>query len=575
MNNENKEININTTSEEKVSPQRKREIIKTLLIIFLAALLVLTFFSNTIMNRSLAEISTETAVSGKLTERVRGSGLVESNQAYEVSVEGTKTIKTIEIKTGQEVKKGDVLFTVSAVEDETLELEEKTLSDLELEYQKALLTEPTDYTQEDQAIRNAREDLNRAIAERNAAAANESSAAAARDDYNSDKRALADKTEVQTRLRTAVSAIDSDDYSEASPEYTGSLVSLFNSWMDAAAESEKADEEAKKAEESGADAESAKAAAAEKRDAADRARSDYENEKNRIRNDLMGQLGSVESEIGDISFRISDYESQFGSSGSASSYDAADADVIAKQRTLEDLITTYNKTKRTDDLTNQKAALDLEAQQKAIEKQRKKVEKLKKDSSDDKIKSKYSGVVSAINVKPDEKAMEGTPIAVIDIIDEGFTVKIPVEAEKTKKIKKGCEAEVVNNWGGEIEAVLTDIKNDTVSGSKNRILVFSVKGDVESGTNLDLSIPCGSGQYDALIPKSAVYEDNKGKFVLTVRSKNSPLGNRYYAERVNVDVKASDEATSAVEGDISQGTYVITNASKPVSAGDQVRIKDK
>lgn len=231
MNNENKEININTTSEEKVSPQRKREIIKTLLIIFLAALLVLTFFSNTIMNRSLAEISTETAVSGKLTERVRGSGLVESNQAYEVSVEGTKTIKTIEIKTGQEVKKGDVLFTVSAVEDETLELEEKTLSDLELEYQKALLTEPTDYTQEDQAIRNAREDLNRAIAERNAAAANESSAAAARDDYNSDKRALADKTEVQTRLRTAVSAIDSDDYSEASPEYTGSLVSLFNSWM--------------------------------------------------------------------------------------------------------------------------------------------------------------------------------------------------------------------------------------------------------------------------------------------------------------------------------------------------------
>ena len=67
MNNENKENNINTTTEEKVSPEKKKDMIKTLLIVFLAILLALTFFSNTIMNRSLAEISTETAGSGKLT----------------------------------------------------------------------------------------------------------------------------------------------------------------------------------------------------------------------------------------------------------------------------------------------------------------------------------------------------------------------------------------------------------------------------------------------------------------------------------------------------------------------------
>jgi hypothetical protein len=257
------------------------------------------------------------------------------------------------------------------------------------------------------------------------------------------------------------------------------------------------------------------------------------------------------------------------------SYEAADADVTAKQRALEELMTAYNKTKKTNDITDQKAALDMEAQQKALDKQREKVEKLKKNSSEDKIVSKYSGVVSSVNVKPDEKVMAGTPMAVIDIADEGFTVKISVDGEKTKKIKKGTSADIVNNWGDDIEAVLTDIKNDTVSGSKKRTLIFSVKGDVESGTSLDLSIPCGSGQYDAIIPKSAVYEDNNGKFVLTVRSKSSPLGNRYYADRVSVDVKASDELSSAVEGNISQGTYVITNASKPVRSGDQVRIKDK
>lgn len=91
--NENTNIKENTSKindkkkkdGDDYSPIRKREIIKTLIIIFLAAMLVLTFFSNTIMNRSLSEITTETATSGKLTERVRGSGMVESNQSYEVT----------------------------------------------------------------------------------------------------------------------------------------------------------------------------------------------------------------------------------------------------------------------------------------------------------------------------------------------------------------------------------------------------------------------------------------------------------------------------------------------------------
>ena len=92
--------------------------------------------------------------------------------------------------------------------------------------------------------------------------------------------------------------------------------------------------------------------------------------------------------------------------------------------------------------------------------------------------------------------------------------------------------------------------------------------------SLDLSIPCGSGNYDAIVPKSAVYQDKDGKFVLTVKSKSTPLGNRYYAERINVDVLASDELSSAVQGSIGQGDYIITASSKPISDGVQVRMKE-
>ena len=200
------------------SPIRKREIIKTLIIIFLAAMLVLTFFSNTIMNRSLSEITTETAVSGKLTERVRGSGMVESNQSYEVTVDGNKIIDTINIKSGQEVKKDDVLFTVKSEESEELATAETELAALELDYQKALLTEPVDYTEQNQAIKNAREDLTLAIAKRDEAYNNQAVSEEAKAQYNSDKAELRRLTSVQGKLTATIAAIDSDEYSSAAQE---------------------------------------------------------------------------------------------------------------------------------------------------------------------------------------------------------------------------------------------------------------------------------------------------------------------------------------------------------------------
>ena len=44
---------------------------------------------------------------------------------------------------------------------------------------------------------------------------------------------------------------------------------------------------------------------------------------------------------------------------------------------------------------------------------------------------------------------------------------------------------------------------------------------------------------------------------------------------MKVDVLAADEVSKAVQGNISQGTYVITESSRSISPGDQVRMKDK
>lgn len=591
--------------KDKYTPNKKREVIKNVLIIFLAVLLVLTFFSNTIMNKSLAEISTERTSSGKLTERLRGSGMVESNQSYGVTVDGNKVVDTVKVKTGKEVEKGDVLFTVGTGESEELTAAEDALALLELEYQKSLLTPPTDYTAENQAIKNARDDLSDAIKKRDSAIANQGNVQAAKENYNYNKSQLNYYTKLQTKLTAVISAIDMDEYISAPAEYTGELISYKNALSDAQSAYQNAynyymaligggsnspngsshgvDDMMSRDTESGTkpvdsvvsqeEIDNAKVDMESKQAEMNTAEENYTTLKYNLRSEYAFQLADAESNVDWYTALVNDYE--MNNIGEAMTVEQLSEDVITKQRVLEDLITTLNKTIKDNDNQEKIDNLDVEAKKKEIEKAKKQVEKLKKETETTEIKSEHSGVVSSVNIKAGDTTIPDMELITIDIAEEGYTVKITVDAQKSQKIKKGVSAEIVNNWSGNIEAVLTDIKNDTTAGSKNRVLVFSVTGDVDSGTYLDLSIPCGNGNYDAIVPKSAIYEDSEGSFVLTVISKSSPLGNRYYAQKVPVEIQASDEVSCAVSGSINNGDYVLTASSKPVSAGDQVRMKEK
>lgn len=564
--------------DEVKDPRKRRDVIKTVIIIFLAVLLVLTFFSNTIMNRSLAEITTERASSGKLTERIRGSGMVMSNQSWDVTVDGNKTIDTLNCKNGSEVKKGDVLFTVSAGDNEALTAAEAELERLELDYQKAILTPSADYSSENQAIKNAREDLTAAIAKRDAAVAGQSGIRAAKEKYESDKTELAYYTKLQTKLQSVIAAIDSDEYSNAPAEYTNDILVTKKAYDTAEADysasctiyTALASEDSSASD---AEVSAAREDMLAKEEIRNTAREKYDTEKFTLRSEISAKLGEAEADTELYQARVTAYESE--SNGPSMSIDELNADITSKQRMLEELINSLSKTQKNDETNKKMNDLDLGAKKKEVDKAREKVTKLKAETGTTEVVSKYSGIVSNISVKPGDTTLPEAPVMTIDLADEGYTLEITIEAEKAKKIKKGASAEVVNNWFGGIDAVLTDIKNDNVQGSKNKRLIFSVTGNVDSGSYLELSIPCGGGNYDSIVPKNAIGHDKDGDFILTVVSKSSPLGNRYYAERVAVEVLASDETSSAVSGNLGYGDYIITAASKPVEPKDQVRMKDK
>ncbi len=143
-----------------------REWVKTFAIIFLAILLVLTFFSNTIMNMTLPEVSTEYIQYGSIKTQVRGTGTVTATDNYSVTVPTTREIMKVAVTRGSEVQKGDVLFFLAEGESDELQAARDSYDALNYEYAKMLIdaSNSEDFADKERAIEQQKEDLEEAKA---------------------------------------------------------------------------------------------------------------------------------------------------------------------------------------------------------------------------------------------------------------------------------------------------------------------------------------------------------------------------------------------------------------------------
>ncbi|MBP5282918.1 MAG: RND transporter, partial [Lachnospiraceae bacterium] len=94
---------------------KRREWVQSGAIVLLWILLLLTFFSQTILNHSLPEVATKTIQSGTITSKVRGNGPVESGDPYTIEIPANyvgRKVTSINLRAGDKVTKGDVLMTL-------------------------------------------------------------------------------------------------------------------------------------------------------------------------------------------------------------------------------------------------------------------------------------------------------------------------------------------------------------------------------------------------------------------------------------------------------------------------------
>lgn len=695
---------------ENTNPAKRREWVKNAAIIFLSIMLVLTFFSNTIMNYSLPEVATEYVQSGTITEKVRGTGTITASDPYNISIGESRVISSVAVKAGDEVKKGDPLFYLEDEESTELLDAEKELNSLILAYQIAVITESMEVgtvsniendrtlslTQKQQRLQNAIAAVDAAQAEYDSATlqvasankelgyignqvvdttneknavsnaqreANDASQAVANAQADASKasenvtiaennvlakenelnlaKAEAEsmqslKTEIDNYSMTLQSKqeaveIAQNSFNNAETVLNGARSDLerlneaFEQWKKDNSPPTDPEEEGKRIEAIRNQEEWVKQKETEyasAKDALDAAKKEYDSYANTSiqeqyasmggdekLNQLLANAAAKENELAQAKQEVLYAKNQVSEankevanrqneqSSKASAVTSAQQALTDKENSNDNAVNKANASNQLLDAQDRQAkaqtALDkakeelteiqkellaeinLESQNEAIELQMEKVEKLKEKAVGATIDAPVDGIVMTINKAAGEKTEPDEALAVVQVAGKGFTLAFSATTEQARKLSVGDMAELQNAWYYDnVKATLVSIKPDPDDPAQKKQLTFNIEGDVQSGQSLSLSVGQKSSEYELVVPNSAVREDNNGKFILIVESKSSPLGNRYIATRVDVEVLASDDTHTAISAGLYGYEYVITTATKPVEAGKQVRLTD-
>ena len=546
-----------STEGRRRKKRGKRDWVKNAIIIFLAVLLVLTFFSNTIMNYSLPEVAAQYPQSTTLTTKIRGSGTVESAQSYNVTVQETRTVAAVNVKKGDTIAAGDTLLTLDATESQELQDARTNLATVKLDYEKLKLPKNEDgaaaqaasLTQAQAAVTKAESDL--ATAQK----------------YESDLKWYQDQ-EASAKSTLATKNQNKD--------YYASLVDNLSSQIG-------------NVENTNADYLSAK-----KRLEDDPENEDLKAEVQRIYDEqiapqlasLTNQLAEAQQNLLNATYAASQAESAYTSAQDATSsfqssnqgattVSAAQTALQSAKDNLASLQATAKDTEDTNAYNDSVAQLDLAAKEQEVKDAEAKVKALEEKTSAASIKSRYAGVVTEVNVAAGDTTTADTPLMVVELTEKGYTLKATVTKEQARTLKEGLQAEITNLWDSGITMTLTSITSDKNDPANSRVLTFAVTGDdVSVGQSLSFSVGDKNSSYDLVIPSAAIHTDADGSFVYTVQVKSSPLGNRYTVRKKTVTIVASDDNNSAVSGDLSADDFVITTATVPLEVGTQVRIAE-
>ena len=616
---------------------KNRGWVKNVAIIFLAVMLVLTFFSNTIMNASLPEAAVQYVQSGSITTQIRGTGTITAKETFEVKTTTSRKVQSVLVTKEQEVKVGDVLLILAAGEGtETDELKTQ-LETAKYSYQQKLINMSGGGSE----VTRAQEKLQEAIAARDAIAVNitaedielakvryetakeyyqqltyeledaggyveggkgdtlkelSDAVNAAQLEYDSNCIRYAKEYAFVNQLAADASVFgthgsDRDAYAEAITgafAAAGEDTTVHNYFVDLASVTQA------ERENLGIDrvditkypySDLVSALPSQNITAvakgygeiltAKDALTKAQDAYNKAVESMQPQNEALNKQVTEAKREMDALEAEYKElSDKKTAYDTAKDNVISCENALQTLL----KTSKLDNLELSKMANEIAKLEAKLEELSGGEKDAEGNVTGGQIVSEVNGVVKEINVTAGNNTDPATAVMTIEVPDRGYTVSMNVTNEQAQKVTIGDTAEISTGyWGSSgLSGKLVGIRNNTSAGqSGGKQLVFDVTGsDITSGTQVSVSIGQRSQNYDTIVPNSALRSDSNGSFVLVIVAKSSPLGNRFVATRVDVTELAKDDVNTAVSGGLSAYDMVLTTATKPVEDGMLVRLPD-
>ena len=544
------------TKVEKAARNR-REWVKNAAIIFLALMLVLTLFSNTFMNYSLPEVSTQYVTPGTITSKVRGTGSISASDPYSVVLNESRVVSSVPVRTGDTVEKGDVIMILEESESEELKAAQKQLEQLVSAYESGIIA--SGIPAED--VYAAQNGTGGSFSDKLARlAALENQIEAAKAQIEECEARITEAQRSREALAKSLGVEYSDEYMQMIKDQMSSYEQMANNYS---AYEEAYNEAVTAWEQAKAALEAARGTASDEELAVLEQSVMSAEEKMKETRIAKETAASAEAKIGfwKQALKMDDYNNQITQLENIK----ADAEVSI--------------VKLNEECSELRAASgniqSLQAQLKEIEEQRTYIEELQSKAAAAEVTAPVSGTITSLSYRAGEKIEAGSTIATIQIAGKECTMTISVTSEQARALSVGDVADIQNAWYySGVTAVISAIRVDPSNPQTNKLVVFTVEGDVMDGQSLSVSVGQKSAEYNLTVPNSAIREDNNGKFILIVEYKSSPLGTRYVATRVDVEVLASDEKNSAITGALNGYEYVITTASKPVAPGQLIRLAE-
>ena len=558
---------VNTMNENGT---KRKEWVKNAAIVFLIILLLLTFFSNTIQNYSLPEVATQYVESGSITAKIRGMGVVESGDPYNVKIKEVRQVSSVEVKVGDKVEKGQVLCYLTEEDSQELdqaktELEQKqqALEKAQFNFEKQLLTGSYDVS----IMQNAG-NTGSVSGYLNQIYTAKSEMEAAQDKVDEWTLVIAN---IDRQLAFNPYSVDVSKEAKAVNEAQAALDSINNeltsarNWLtslDAQIEQEKAAISV-----SSGDA-SKLANLVSQRLTANQNVINLESRHRSADQTLENAKAALDAKKGTTDLNnVLNQQKAFAELSLGNAKDFFELKKKAYDELIKNIGDTYALSEASDAIA---------LAQKEVEDAQAKVDKLVTGAMGSEVTAPISGLITAVNVKSGVETPSDGIVFTMQPEGKGYTLSFSVTNQQAQRVSVGDQAELVNAWRyDDIQVTLASIKPDPNNPGQNKLLTFDVTGESGiAGQSLNVSVGQKSANYDMTVPNSAIREDSNGKFILVITSKSSPIGTRYFASRVDVEVLASDDTKSAISGAVESYSYVITTSTKPVEAGKQVRLAD-